>query len=173
MLKSSSSRHSMSRTYGPRDMISLVIPRVGDNTSHKYAHSPNNGAPSTLVCILSKAWCAPQLSMLKRPSSMKALSQSFPHEQVRPKWMVHPLSPSNPLPLFLSFTQLSQVRMNLILTLLPPLASLWPNLKDQWPRLDLAKSNQWVRSHLIKSHLETHFAQVSIVCFMSFNSPTL
>jgi hypothetical protein len=32
MLKSSGSRHSMSRTCGPRDMISLVIPRVGDNS---------------------------------------------------------------------------------------------------------------------------------------------
>jgi hypothetical protein len=31
MLKSSGSRHSMSRTCVPRDMISLVIPRVGDN----------------------------------------------------------------------------------------------------------------------------------------------
>ena len=31
MLKSFGSRHSMSRTCGPRDMISLVIPRVGDN----------------------------------------------------------------------------------------------------------------------------------------------
>jgi hypothetical protein len=31
MLKSSGSRHPMSRTYGPRDMISLVIPRIGDN----------------------------------------------------------------------------------------------------------------------------------------------
>jgi hypothetical protein len=26
------SRHSMSRTCGPRDMISLVIPRIGDNS---------------------------------------------------------------------------------------------------------------------------------------------
>jgi hypothetical protein len=25
------SRYSMSRTYGPRDIISLVIPRLGDN----------------------------------------------------------------------------------------------------------------------------------------------
>jgi hypothetical protein len=31
ILKSSGSRHSMSRTCGPREMISLVIPRVGDN----------------------------------------------------------------------------------------------------------------------------------------------
>jgi hypothetical protein len=31
MLKSSGSRHSMSRTYGPRDMISLVTPRFGGN----------------------------------------------------------------------------------------------------------------------------------------------
>jgi hypothetical protein len=27
----SGSRYSMSRTYGPRDIISLVIPRLGDN----------------------------------------------------------------------------------------------------------------------------------------------
>jgi hypothetical protein len=32
MLKSSGSRHSMSRTSRPRDMISLVIPSVGDNS---------------------------------------------------------------------------------------------------------------------------------------------
>jgi hypothetical protein len=25
------SRYSMSRTYGPQDIISLVIPRIGDN----------------------------------------------------------------------------------------------------------------------------------------------
>jgi hypothetical protein len=31
MLKSSGSRYSMSRTCGPRDVISLVIPRLGDN----------------------------------------------------------------------------------------------------------------------------------------------
>jgi hypothetical protein len=31
MLKLSSSRNSMSRTCGPRDMISLVTPRFGDN----------------------------------------------------------------------------------------------------------------------------------------------
>jgi hypothetical protein len=31
MLKSFGSRYSMSRTCGPRDMISLVIPRLGDN----------------------------------------------------------------------------------------------------------------------------------------------
>jgi hypothetical protein len=39
----------------------------------------------------------------------------------------------------LFFTQLSQVRMNLFLTLLPPLASLRPNLKDQGPRSHLAQ----------------------------------
>jgi hypothetical protein len=27
----SASRYSMSRTYGPRDIISLVIPKLGDN----------------------------------------------------------------------------------------------------------------------------------------------
>jgi hypothetical protein len=31
MLKSFGSRYSMSRTCGPRDVISLVIPRLGDN----------------------------------------------------------------------------------------------------------------------------------------------
>jgi hypothetical protein len=31
ILKSSGSRHSMSKTCGPRYMISLVIPRVGGN----------------------------------------------------------------------------------------------------------------------------------------------
>jgi hypothetical protein len=35
MLKSSSSRYSKSRTCGPRDVISLVIPRVGDNNPNK------------------------------------------------------------------------------------------------------------------------------------------
>jgi hypothetical protein len=34
MLKSSGSRYSMSRTCGPQDMISLVIPRLGDNNDY-------------------------------------------------------------------------------------------------------------------------------------------
>ena len=34
---------------------------------------------------------------------------------------------------------------SLILALLPPLSFLRPNLEDQWTRLDLAKSDQWVR----------------------------
>jgi hypothetical protein len=33
ILKSSGSQYSMSRTHGPRDVISLVIPRLGDNKS--------------------------------------------------------------------------------------------------------------------------------------------
>jgi hypothetical protein len=35
MLKLSSSWYFMSRTCGPRDVISLVIPRLGDNKSEK------------------------------------------------------------------------------------------------------------------------------------------
>jgi hypothetical protein len=35
MLKLSGSRYSMSRTCGPRDVISLVIPRLGDNRSEE------------------------------------------------------------------------------------------------------------------------------------------
>jgi hypothetical protein len=37
ILKSYGYRHSMSRTCGPRDMISLVIPRIGDNSDNQSA----------------------------------------------------------------------------------------------------------------------------------------
>jgi hypothetical protein len=39
LLKSSSSWYSMSRTHGPRDMISLVIPRIGDNNANLTCNS--------------------------------------------------------------------------------------------------------------------------------------
>jgi hypothetical protein len=42
MLCPSDSRHSMSTTRGPRDMISLVIPRLGDN-----------------ICLLKIYWIHP------------------------------------------------------------------------------------------------------------------
>jgi hypothetical protein len=34
------SRYSMSRTRGPQDIISLVIPRLGDNMHHCRMHDP-------------------------------------------------------------------------------------------------------------------------------------
>jgi hypothetical protein len=39
MLKSFGSQYSMSRTCGPRDVISLVIPRLGDNMDHRISIS--------------------------------------------------------------------------------------------------------------------------------------
>jgi hypothetical protein len=59
MLKSSGSRHSMSRTCGPRDMISLVIPRIGDNRNQPLAHTSANfgkslnANPNSVCCLLT------------------------------------------------------------------------------------------------------------------------
>jgi hypothetical protein len=39
---SSSSRHSMSATYGPRDIISLVTPRLGGNNPKAKFDNHNN-----------------------------------------------------------------------------------------------------------------------------------
>jgi hypothetical protein len=38
------SQYSMSRTCGPRDIISLVIPRLGDNTLYGYVQQDNQAA---------------------------------------------------------------------------------------------------------------------------------
>jgi hypothetical protein len=95
-----------------------------------HVSAPNSmEAPSTLVCTLLaqeaklKPLCA-LLSSRMRPSALQTLTLSFssPHptlssDQVNNKPHPYPF---------------------------PPLASLWPNLKDQWPRFNLAKSNQWV-----------------------------
>ena len=51
----------------------------------------------------------------------------------------------------------SQVKNESPNALYPHFSLLMPTLKDQWPRLDLAKSNQWVRSTPIISLKETHF----------------
>jgi hypothetical protein len=39
------SRYSMSRTCGPRDIISLVIPRLGDNMAYPIGHHDNPPIP--------------------------------------------------------------------------------------------------------------------------------
>ena len=51
----------------------------------------------------------------------------------------------------------SQVKNESPKCLYPLFSLLMPILKDQWPRLDLAKSNQWVRLTPIISLKETHF----------------
>ena len=56
-----------------------------------------------------------------------------------------------------------------ICPLYPLFGLLEPTLKDQWPRLDLAKSNQWVRSTPKISLRKPTFLSF----FMSINSPTL
>jgi hypothetical protein len=53
MPKSSGSRYSMSRTCGPRDVISLVIPRLGDNKLNYNQTHNNSGPKPTLLNILS------------------------------------------------------------------------------------------------------------------------
>jgi hypothetical protein len=63
----------------------------------------------------------------------------------------------------------SQVKNESPKCLYPLFSLLMPTLKDQWPRLDLAKSNQWVRSTPIISLRKPTF----LSCFMSINSPTL
>jgi hypothetical protein len=74
----------------------------------------------------SKKW-SPHLTQWENPHANAPLS---PQE-------VSPCSP--PLLLF------SHVKNELINALYPPLASFGQALKDQWPRSNLAKSNQWVR----------------------------
>ena len=46
----------------------------------------------------------------------------------------------------LLFSKTHKWRMSLQKYLYPLFSLFEPTLKDQWPRLDLAKSNQWVRS---------------------------
>ena len=69
----------------------------------------------------------------------------------------------------LLFSKTHKWKMSLQKYLYPFFSLLMPTLKDQWPRLDLAKSNQWVRSTPIISLRKPTF----LSCFMSINSPTL
>jgi hypothetical protein len=63
----------------------------------------------------------------------------------------------------------SQVKNESPNALFPPFGLLIPTVKDQWPRLDLAMSNQWMRSTQIISLRKPTF----LSHFMSINSPTL
>jgi hypothetical protein len=100
---------------------------------------------------------------LQATKSLSSSSQGFlsnPHE-------VHPPSPQEMCPS--SLLQNSQVKNESQKYLYPLFSLLEPTLKDQWPRLDLAKSNQWVKSHPKISLRKPTF----LGCFMSINSPTL
>jgi hypothetical protein len=100
---------------------------------------------------------------LQANTSSSSSSQGFfsnPHE-------VRPPSPQDLCPS--SLLQNSQVKNESQKYLYPLFSLLMPTLKDQWPRLDLAKSNQWVRSTPIISLRKPTF----LSCFMSINSPTL
>jgi len=100
---------------------------------------------------------------LQAAKSLSSISQGFysnPHE-------VHPPSPEEmrPSPLL----QKSQVKNESPKYLYPLFSLLMSTLKYQWLRLNLAKSNQWVRSIPIISLRKPTF----LGCFMSINSPTL
>jgi hypothetical protein len=100
---------------------------------------------------------------LQANKSSSSSSQGFfsnPHE-------VRPSPPQDMRPP--SLLQKSQVKNESPKCLYPLFSLLMPTLKDQWPRLDLAKSNQWVRSTPIISLRKPTF----LSCFMSINSPTL
>ena len=95
-------------------------------------------------------------SKLKAP---RVLAQTLMKCKPSPLKMVRP--PSLP--------HKSQVKNEFPNALFPPFGLLIPTLKDQWPRLDLAMSNQWMRSTQIISLRKPTF----LSHFMSINSPTL
>jgi hypothetical protein len=142
--------------------------------------------PPLLVSI-RRNQVRPPLKM--RPSSMKMLLTT---REAKAPWMNSPcklqaprvsLKPSRVLAQTLmkcapsppqdvrppSLPHKSQVKNESPKCLYPLFSLLMPTLKDQWPRLDLAKSNQWVRSTPIISLRKPTF----LSCFMSINSPTL
>jgi hypothetical protein len=124
-------------------------------------------APPPYACSLSevKAKTPWKYTLMQDPSNQELLLKlsrvfSNPHE-------VRPPSPQEMRPS--SLLQNSQVKNESKKYLYPLFSLLMPTLKDQWPRLDLAKSNQWVRSTPIISLRKPTF----LSCFMSINSLTL
>jgi hypothetical protein len=129
--------------------------------------SSSRCAPPPYACSISKVkdntpwkYSPCKLQATKRFSSSSQWFFSNPHE-------VCPSSPQDLRPS--SLLQNSQVKNESQKYLYPLFSLLMPTLKDQWPRLDLSKSNQWVRSTPIISLRKHTF----LSCFMSINSPTL
>ena len=129
----------------------------------KECANPPPSVPSTKECTLTQVWASS--SMEDSPPSYGALSSLNGQTlmQVRPY-----LLKKCALALLL-FSSSHKWRMSLINALYPPLASFGQALKDQWPRSNLSKSNQWVRSNPKISLRKSTF----LSCFMSINSPTL
>jgi hypothetical protein len=158
----------------PSSLLMHMTSSQGDKSSSPSEKMKETSAPPLLDAPLLHIKCSLSEMKAKTPwiySSYKlqetrassSISQWFysnPH-QVRPlpPWEMGP-----PL-----FSKTHKWRMNLNNTLYPLFSLIWPTLKDQWPRLDLTKSNQWVRSHPKISLWKPTF----LSCFMSINSPTL
>jgi hypothetical protein len=90
-----------------------------------------------------------------------------------PRVLAQTLMKCKPSPLKMvrppSLPHKSQVKNESPNALFPPFGLLISTLKDQWPRLDLAMSNQWMRLAQIISLRKPTF----LSHFMSINSPTL
>jgi hypothetical protein len=126
----------------------------------KMRPSSMQSAPSEVKAKTPWKYSPCKLQATKSSSSSSQGFLSNPHE-VRPS----PPQDVRPPPLL----QKSQMKNESPKCLYPHFSLLMPTLKDQWPRLDLAKSNQWVRSTPIISLRKPTF----LSCFMSINSPTL
>jgi hypothetical protein len=117
--------------------------------------SSKQSAPSEVKAKTPWKYSPCRLQETKSASSSSQGFLSNPHE-------VHPSPPQDVRPP--SLLQKSQVKNESPKCLCPLFSLLMPTLKDQWPRLDLAKSNQWVRSTPIISLRKPTF--LSCLCLL-------
>ena len=116
-----------------------------------------SGAPLLSRCALLHA-NAPELERMamapwmNSPSKPQAPRASLKLSRVLAQTLMKckPSPPQDGVPFF-SSSQVSSEEYESPNALFPPFGLLIPTLKDQWPRLDLAMSNQWVRSTQIIS----------------------
>jgi hypothetical protein len=158
----------------PSSLLLHLTSSQGDKSSSPSEQMKDPSAPPLLDAPLLHENAPSQEKKAKTPwkyspcklqanTSSSSSSQGFysnPHE-------VSPPSPQDLRPS--SLLQNSQVKNESPKYLYPLFSLLMPTLKDQWPRLDLAKSNQWVRSHPKISLRKLTF----LSSFISINSPTL
>jgi hypothetical protein len=128
----------------------------------------SSDAPSSMQMLQNRNRRA-KLPWMPSPCKLQALRVPLKPSRV----LAQTLMKCKPSPLKMvrppSLPHKSQVKNESPNALYPPFGLLMPTLKDQWPRLDLAMSNQWVRSTQIISLRKPTF----LSCFMSINSPTL